>query len=93
MKDDESYLIQCNICTKVHRVTYDCKKDSVNHPVHYTKGGIETIDFIQAKLTPDEFRGYLKGNIIKYTTRERFKGKKEDCEKLAWYAKRLSELE
>lgn len=66
------------------------KADPVNNPAHYTAGGIETIDFIQAKLTPEEFQGYLKGNIIKYTSRA---GKKnelvEDFEKGQWYMNRL----
>ena len=45
------------------------KPDMVNSPPHYTVGGIETIDYIQAKLTPEEFRGYLKGSCIKYSSR------------------------
>ncbi len=66
------------------------KPDLVNHPPHYTMGGIETIDFIAAKLTKDEFVGYLKGNVLKYGSRI---GKKDapnvDAGKLAWYAARL----
>jgi hypothetical protein len=66
--------------------------DPVNSPAHYTAGGIETIDFIKAKLTPEEFQGYLKGNIIKYTSRA---GKKaemvQDFEKGQWYMNRLVE--
>jgi hypothetical protein len=65
------------------------KADPVNNPAHYTAGGIETIDYIQAKLTPEEFIGYLKGNVIKYTSRA---GKKndliEDLEKAQWYMNR-----
>jgi hypothetical protein len=61
----------------------------VNHPPHYTVGGIETIDYIKAKLTPEEFIGYLKGNVIKYTSRA---GKKDDIvqdlEKAQWYMNR-----
>jgi hypothetical protein len=65
------------------------KADMVNHPPHYTAGGIETIDYIKAKLTPEEFIGYLKGNVIKYTSRA---GKKDDIvqdlEKAQWYMNR-----
>ncbi len=32
-------------------------------------GGIETIDFIKAKLTEEQFKGYLAGNVIKYLSR------------------------
>ena len=53
-------------------------EDAVNHPPHYNKGGIECIDAIQAALTPEEFRGYCKGNIIKYSWRERHNGGNED---------------
>src|SRR5210317_415527 len=47
--------------------------DMVNHPPHYNHAGIECIDAIRAALTPEEFRGYCKGNNLKYTWRERYK--------------------
>lgn len=60
-------------------------------PPHYTAGGIETIDFIRAKLTPDEFRGYLKGSIIKYLSRANLKGAAEqDYAKASFYATMLT---
>lgn len=60
--------------------------DAVNHPSHYTDGGIETIDFIEAKKLP-----YHLGNAIKYISRA---GKKdqnktiEDLQKAVWYIER-----
>ena len=63
--------------------------DSVDHPAHYTSGGVECIDAIKASLTPEEYRGYCKGNIIKYIWRERHKGQDESVAKAIWYAKRL----
>jgi hypothetical protein len=64
--------------------------DPVNHPTHYTHGGIETIDFIQAKLTPEEFRGFLKGNILKYGSRLGHKDNDmQDAGKLNWYTNKL----
>jgi hypothetical protein len=66
------------------------QSDPVNHPAHYTHGGIETIDFIQAKLTPEEFRGYLKGNILKYGSRLGHKDNDmQDAGKLNWYTNKL----
>ena len=66
--------------------------DMVNNPPHYKVGGIEVIDFIKAKLTPDEFRGYLQGNILKYSSRVGYKGDaSEDVGKLIWYANKLQE--
>lgn len=63
----------------------------VNNPPHYTDGGIETLDFIRAKLTDEEWRGYLKGQVLKYTSRC---GKKndaaEDVRKAIFYADRLA---
>jgi hypothetical protein len=63
--------------------------DSVNHPSHYTNGAIECIDAIESQLTPEEYRGYLKGNIAKYIWRERQKGGTESLEKARWYLDRL----
>jgi hypothetical protein len=64
--------------------------DPVNHPAHYTADdGIECIDAIEATLTPEEFRGYLRGQVIKYVWRCNYKGKRlEDLEKAEWYLKK-----
>lgn len=67
--------------------------DMVNQPPHYTAGGVETIDYIAAKLSRDEFIGYLKGSILKYGSRI---GKKDDpltdAGKLTWYSIKLRDL-
>jgi hypothetical protein len=58
--------------------------DPVNHPKHYTTGGIETIDFIEAKKL-----GYNLGNVVKYITRSGLKGNQlEDLRKAQWYLSR-----
>ena len=49
-------------------------KDPVNSPNHYKQGNRETIEVIKDYMTSDEFSGYLKGNIIKYVGRFKFKG-------------------
>ena len=60
------------------------KADPVNNPAHYTVGGIETIDFIEAKKL-----GYNLGNAVKYMTRADHKGNKlEDLRKAQWYLAR-----
>lgn len=66
--------------------------DNVNHPQHYTAGGIECIEAIRAALTAEEFRGYCKGNILKYIWRERMKGQDESVKKAIWYAKQMTEV-
>ena len=63
--------------------------DYVNHPPHYTEGGLECIEAIEAQLTPEEYRGYLKGNIAKYVWREKHKGGTESLRKASWYLERL----
>lgn len=64
--------------------------DAINSPSHYTSGGIETIDFIEAKELD-----YNLGNVIKYITRAEKKGRKlEDLKKAQWYLNRaVSNLE
>ena len=60
--------------------------DNINHPPHYTYGGIETIDFIEAKAL-----NYNRGNALKYLTRAGFKdfdNELEDLKKAEWYIKR-----
>ena len=62
------------------------KEDVVNSPKHYTVGGHEAIDVIKAKLTREEFRGFCKGNALKYLMRANYKNKHdEDLKKADWY--------
>ncbi len=68
------------------------KPDNVNNPEHYKQGTVECIEAIESSLTPEEYRGFLKGNIIKYIWRERKKSGLESCQKAEWYMKRLVEF-
>lgn len=61
--------------------------DAVNHPSHYTAGGIECIDCIKAALG-ENFIGFLMGNVIKYSYRYRNKNGLEDLKKARWYLDR-----
>jgi hypothetical protein len=76
---------QASVSTS-EKTVREASKDNVNHPAHYKAGGIETIDFIEAKgLT------YNLGNVVKYITRAGVKNKAthiEDLEKAAWYLNR-----
>ena len=66
--------------------------DPVNHPPHYTTGGIETLDVIRAKMSPDRFQGYLMGNVLKYLLRCEYKEKRiEDIKKAEFYLNALVE--
>ena len=65
------------------------ENDKVNHPIHYTNGGIECIDAIKASMTKEAFKGFLKGNALKYLWRYELKGGKEDLLKCEFYLKIL----
>lgn len=51
----------------------------------------EVVKVLEAWLTPDEFRGWLKGTVIKYQARATKGQFKLDAAKCAWYARYLSE--
>ena len=58
--------------------------DVINHPPHYKFGGVETIDFIEAKKL-----NYHLGNVVKYVTRADHKGERlENLKKARWYLDR-----
>ena len=63
-------------------------EDMVNHPPHYNKAGIETIEAIKA-MTDGGFEYYLQGNIMKYLWRYRYKNGVEDLKKAQWYLEEL----
>lgn len=67
--------------------------DKVNHPSHYQgRKGIDVIEFLYQQLTFEEFKGFMKGNMIKYPVRA---GRKDnelaDIKKARDYADRLIE--
>lgn len=59
----------------------------------YKHGNIECIDAIKAALSPEEFKGFCKGNVIKYVWREKFKGQNDDLAKASTYLEYLTETE
>jgi len=63
--------------------------DAVNSPMHYASGGIEAIEALEACMSPEAFRGFLKGNVIKYVWRYENKNGLEDLNKAKWYLKAL----
>lgn len=71
--------------------TFSITGDMVKHPAHYQgENGIECIEAIEAALTPEEFRGYLKGCTMKYIWRENKKGNREqDIDKAVDYLGRF----
>ena len=65
------------------------KQDMIN-PSHYKKGGIEAIDYMKAKSTPEEFKGHLRLTALKYLSRYGQKDNElQELEKAKWYLDRL----
>jgi hypothetical protein len=67
------------------------EEDVVNNPDHYNTGNIECIDAIEESMSSVAFKGYLKGNCMKYLWRYDYKGKQvEDLQKAGWYLNKLT---
>ena len=70
------------------------QKEPLTHQAHYTSGGIDTIDYLKAKFSPEEFRGYCRGAALKYLSRLGLKGSIiEDATKAKVYLEFLIEAE
>lgn len=70
--------------------------DTIN-PDHYKHGGIETIEYIRAKMSKEEFYGYIKGNAMKYISRvdkksDKLLDKIDDLKKAQWYIERMIQV-
>jgi len=66
------------------------EQDMVNQPPHYTRGGIEAIDYMEAKSTPEEYAGHLRLTALKYLSRIGYKDNAlQDLKKAQWYVNRL----
>ena len=78
--------------TKYKALAEEEQDDPVESPVHYNTGSVECIEAIKASMSDTEFKGYLKGNAMKYLWRYDYKGKPvEDLKKAQWYLARLTE--
>lgn len=68
--------------------------DQVHLPARHASGDIDAIDILRLKLTPEEFRGFLKGNVIKYMLRAEHDGSVRDykrgCEYATWLAESVT---
>lgn len=67
----------------------DAKADPVNRPAHYTYGGIECIDAMQAAFGDEAVKDFCLCNAFKYLWRHRQKNGVEDLKKARWYLNRL----
>lgn len=70
------------------------QSDMVLAPAHYTTGKMQVIEAMQALMTPEEFRGHLKGCVFKYLFRYQYKGHKaQDLQKMITYSTWLKQFE
>lgn len=84
LSESELRLAASLAMARGEKIRMQSADDMVNSPPHYTAGGIETIDFIEAKELD-----YHLGNVVKYITRSGHKGDKlKDLEKAQWYLNR-----
>lgn len=92
MSIDSASPDQWDAMRKLNDLSIRKAVDPVTRPDHYNKGAIEAIEAIKASMPENEFRGYLKGNALKYLWRYDYKGKPiEDLRKCRWYIDRLIE--
>ena len=69
----------------------ETRRDPVTNPSHYK--GIQPIDVMRNNFTRDEYRGFLKGNILKYVMRYQDKGGLDDLKKAEQYLTWLIDFE
>jgi len=83
----------CKLCDKMFdkHEGHECKAVNAVDPDHYKAGGIETIDYLRAKLTPEQFAGYCLGNVLKYCSRYQHKAGVQDLKKAQVYLQWLVE--
>jgi len=81
-EEKEVFAVVCDSCDSAGELV---KTDMVNHPPHYTVGGVETIDFIEAKQL-----NFNLGNVVKYLSRagEKDSDPLQDLQKARWYLNR-----
>ena len=78
-----------NIAEVFEKYGEDVKADPVNRPAHYTSGGIECIDAMQAAFGVEAVKDFCLCNAFKYLWRHRNKNGVEDLKKACWYLNRL----
>jgi len=91
--DDTENLVFSKWVDLAMQESHDEEEDVVNSPTHYNTGNIECIEAIEESMSSVAFKGYLKGNCLKYLWRYDYKGKQvEDLQKATWYLSRLTQV-
>jgi len=91
--DEDSELWEDESLEEVITRQDEEEEDMVGAPRHYNTGNIECIDAIEESMSSVAFKGYLKGNCMKYLWRYDYKGKQvQDLQKAGWYLNKLTEM-
>lgn len=86
---DKNEEVSAELFIRTNGTCIENNKDMIN-PEHYKTGGIETIDYMKAKSTPEEFRGHLRLTALKYLSRYGQKDNElQELLKCKWYLDRL----
>ena len=81
-----------NVTSDGHIEAYNKVMDMVDKPPHYNQGGIETIEYMKAYSTKEEFMGHCRLTAIKYLSRLMEKENPlQDAMKARWYLNKLIE--
>ncbi|WAX15171.1 hypothetical protein EF326P1_00039 [Enterococcus phage EF326P1] len=59
--------------------------DLIDNQIHYTVNGLQPIEILKANMTPEQYYGFLLGNLQKYISRHEYKNKVEDLRKAKTY--------
>ena len=92
LPSSDEYKTRLDQWEPMHEQKSETENDVVNHPSHYTQGGIECIDAMKSAFGADELAVYCKIAAFKYLWRSEFKNGDEDIEKAIWYLNKYKEL-
>ncbi|HNC11756.1 MAG TPA: DUF3310 domain-containing protein [Cyclobacteriaceae bacterium] len=88
--------IYCSGCLSNITIVGDGLNEDRINPAYYKQGGLEPYQYLKMKLTPEQYEGWLLGDLIVYLSRYNFKhdalGQIEDIEKASWYLNKLIEF-
>lgn len=91
--DSEEYNTRPDMFEPATSQEPEAENDVINHPSHYTQGGIECIDAMKSAFGADQLAVYCKIAAFKYVWRCEYKNGAEDVKKAIWYLNKFLELE
>ena len=90
--DSEEYNARPDMFEPATNPEPEAENDVINHPSHYTQGGIECIDAMESAFGAAQLAVYCKIAAFKYIWRCEYKNGAEDVKKAIWYLNKFLEL-